>query len=138
MSGDWKNTNFSAGRLDRLSYQRVLDTLVADTMGLFLRRVWRWVKNASMPGVLPDGVNWYQQRLPAADQHKETLSDIAEARAGLQTHEQLLRDRGRNPAAHMARLRAEKDERERLGLILSVDAAQRTEQGYNPRDEEGA
>ena len=130
VSGDWKNTNFSAGRLDRLSYQRVLDCLVADTMGLFLRRVWQCVKNASMPGLLPDTVQWYQQRLPSADQWRETESDVGEARAGYKTHEQALRERGINPTTHLAALAREKAERERLGLVFSTDAANRTEQGY--------
>ena len=130
VSQDWKSTNFSTSRAARLSYQRSLDVIRADVLDQFCRTVYRWILSATMPGQLPRTVEWYAPRLPSHDQYKETRSDVEQMRAGVLTFAMACRDRGLNPSAVLEQLDAEKKERERRGLTLSIDAGTLTREGY--------
>ena len=126
LSGDLSNVNFSSARMGWLEMQRNVDVwrwhLLAPQ---FLAPLERWFLEAGrVSGRLtqPVGLRWTAPRREMIDPTREVPANRDAVRSGQKTPSDLVRESGRDPAAHWSEYQADMETLDRLGLVLDSDA----------------
>jgi lambda family phage portal protein len=147
LTGDYTNTNFSAGRMSRLRHEAHVQGWQWDLLvPQFLDPVWGWAREAAgvMGQTLPDTVEWNMPPLPMIDPDKEGLAAQRNIRTGIQSLFQVIRERGYNPNTYLKEVKASFDKLDELGLVLDCDPRKMSQfgqptngtQGTPPKTEE--
>jgi lambda family phage portal protein len=133
MTGDYSQVNFSSARMARLAFYANVhawrwDMLVPQLCG----PVWRWVMELAAglngwPGV--PGAEWSPPPMPMLEPDKEGLAYTRMIRSGVMTYPEVLREQGKDPAAHMAEIAASNKKLDELGVVLDSDPRRTTVNG---------
>lgn len=125
LTGDYSQVNYSSARMARLAhYANVDDWRWHMLIPQLCDGIWAWVME------LAAGLNdwpaeplaeWAPPPIPMLDPDKEGLAYQRLVRSGAMTLPQMIRERGGDPAAHLAEIAASNAELDRLAIVLDSD-----------------
>jgi lambda family phage portal protein len=125
LSGDLSNVNFSSGRMGWIEFHRNIEQW---RWHMFIPRfcapVWGWFKEAAeMVGADLEGTRptYTPPRREMIDPTKEVPATRDEARAGLKSLSEAIREQGRIPAEVFKEMKQDADTLDKLGLKLDSD-----------------
>lgn len=108
ISGDYSQVNFSSARMARLAHwANVFDWQWNMLIPQLCGGAWRWAMEAAaivgaVQGETLPLAEWTPAPMPMIDPEKEGLALTRLVRSGAMTHDDMLRERGIDPAAHWA------------------------------------
>ncbi len=127
LTGDYTKVNYSSGRLGWLSHwANVEDWRWNMLVPQFCDASWDWaVEAAAIAGILPAdsrlAAEWTPPARPMIDPDKEGLAYQRRVRSGALCPSEMVREQGRDPAAHWRQYAADLAELDRLGIWLDSD-----------------
>lgn len=138
LSGDYSTFNFSSGRMERLeTTQNLHDWRFDMLIPQFCSGAWAWAMEAAyIAGAVPDPetpAEWTPPALPMLEPDKEGLAYMRNVRAGLMTHDEMVREMGNDPETFWDEYGEGVKRLRELGIILDSDASMTTQQG-GPRE----
>lgn len=131
-TGDYSNVNFSSARMARLEhYDNVYDWRWRLLIPQFCTPVWQWAMEAAaiMGAGESAGVRWTAPPIPMIEPDKEGLAAMRNARAGLQTVPEMIRERGHDPDEFLAEVAEFNKKLDDLGIVLDSDPRKMTQAG---------
>lgn len=137
-TGDYSQSNFSNARMARISHwANVHDWQWNTIIPQFCEGVWRWkVEDGRRLGMLSDApipAMWVPPSMPMIEPDKEGLAYARNVRAGVQTLDEMIMERGNDPAAHLAAIAASNARLDELGIVLDCDPRTTTQSGQAQR-----
>ncbi len=133
LTGDYKDMPFSAARMSRIRHwARVEDWRWRIIIPQFCEPSWRWfIESAQIMGLVngPSTVTWSAPPAPMVDPVNEGLAIQRNVRSGIQSLSDALRERGMDPSAVFAEIKADNDKLDQLGIILDSDPRKMTQAG---------
>jgi lambda family phage portal protein len=133
LTGNFDDMPFSATRMERLAQeQRVHDWRWRIMIPQFCDPVWSWFSEvAVVMGRAGEGTRatWTPPPLPMVDPDTEGLAAMRNARAGLQTMPDIMRERGYDPDDQLAEIADFNEKLDKLGIILDSDPRKMTGAG---------
>lgn len=126
MTTDYSKVNFSSARMARLAHQQVINEIRWNMLiPQFCDGVWGWVMEmaAEMNGwpEIPKA-EWSAPPMPMLAPEKEGLAYSRLVRSGAMTLYQVIRERGEDPATHLAEIAESNAKLDELGIVLDSDA----------------
>lgn len=122
---DYSGVNFSSARMSRISHWQNVGTW---QWGLMIpqvcRPVWGWFIQAALIADLldlPVTAEWGPPPMPMIEPDREGLAYARLMRAGVMTLPEVMRERGKDYAAHIAEIAASNADLDRLGIWLDSD-----------------
>lgn len=134
LTGDYTNLPFSAARMSRLRHwARVDDWRWRMLIPQFCDPVWGWaMQTAFLAGMAEDpsaAANWTPPPMPMVEPDKEGLAMMRNVRAGIQTLDDAIRERGYDPPEFLAEIAATNKLLDELGIQLDSDPRHMTQAG---------
>jgi lambda family phage portal protein len=134
-SGDYSKVNFSSARMGRIAHwANVHDWRWTMLIPQFCERSWSWAFTVAFVAGLINEVPssaWTPPPMAMIEPDKEGLAYIRNVRAGMMTPDEMVREQGLDPDTHWTEYAAQMDRLRKLGIVLDIDAKERTQQG-NP------
>lgn len=125
LTGDYSQVNFSSGRMGRLAHwANVNDWRWNMLIPQLCDGVWRWVMELAAGLEDWDEVpraEWAPPPMPMLEPEKEGLAYQRLVRTGAMTLYQMIRERGEDPATHLAEIAAGNAQLDELGIVLDSD-----------------
>lgn len=125
LTGDYSQVNFSSARLARLAHwANVHDWRWNTLIPVLCDGIWRWAMEAAVvAGTMPEvpSVEWTCPPMPMIEPDKEGLAFSRNVRAGLITHDEMVREQGGDPDTHWAEYSAGLQRLDALGIKLDSD-----------------
>ncbi len=122
---DYSGVNFSSARMSRISHFANVHSWQWQIMiPQLCAPVWLWFNQAALIANaldLPVGVEWGPPPMPMIEPDREGLAYARLMRAGVMTLPEVMRERGKDYAAHIAELAASNADLDRLGIWLDSD-----------------
>lgn len=132
-TGDYSGVNFSSARMARLShYENVHDWRWLMLVPQFCDPVWAWAMEAMQVMGLPAAgvrAEWTAPGMPMIEPDKEGLAIMRNARAGIQTIPEAIRERGYDPDAVLAEYKDWNTKIDAAGVVLDSDPRKVTQAG---------
>lgn len=134
LTGDFSMTNYSAGRLGWLAFQRRItsETWQQLAPNLF-HQVWEWFSDraASVGVIAADGLvdDWTPPRREQYDPGNETRATIARIRGGLKPPQEAIREEGLEPDEVLAAYQEWNQMMDARGITLDTDPRKVSAQG---------
>ncbi len=104
LTNDYSQVNFSSARMSRISHWgNVYHWQYNMLIPLLCDGVWRWAMEAAAVAGLLDSApaaEWTVPPMPMIEPDKEGLAYSRLVRNGVMTHNEMVRERGKNPKAH--------------------------------------
>lgn len=142
LTGDLKEVNYSSIRAGLVEFRRRIEQYQYNIFAFqVLRPIWRrWMELAVLVGVLPfrdfvenradyESVIWQPPGFEWVDPLKDVTASIAAIRAGLDSRERIVRERGMDPEAIDQDNKVSQDRARRLNLVYESDPSQILERG---------
>jgi lambda family phage portal protein len=125
LTGDYSMVNFSSARMARLSHWANVNEWRWDmVIPQLCAGVWRWTMElaAALHGwpAVPRA-EWAPPPMPMLEPDKEGLAYQRLVRTGAMTLSQMIRERGEDPATHLAEIAADNARLDELGIVLDCD-----------------
>jgi lambda family phage portal protein len=132
LTGDLTGANFASGRLGHLGYWRSLARMRQNVIvPHFCEPALRWwLEQAFVAGLLDDTDlewEWMPPRREMMDPRTETMAEIAQIRAGLRSHSEVVASYGSDPERTLEQLAADLEHARELDLLLSIDGQAQAE-----------
>lgn len=140
LTGDYSQVNFSSARLARLAHWGNVETWRWQLLiPQFCDGVFGWF--AELAQAVEDWperprAEWSPPPMAMIEPDKEGLAYTRLIRSGVMTLSQAIRERGEDPAAHLAAIAADNAELDRLGIVLDSDARNTTAAGMLQTDDD--
>ena len=132
LTGDYTNLPFSAARMSRIRHwSRVDDWRWRGLIPQFCDPAWRWAMEAAFMGTgveLP-AAHWTAPPMPMIEPDKEGLAIMRNARAGITTMPEAIRERGYDPDDVLAEMADWNAKLDAAGVVLDSDARKMTQAG---------
>jgi lambda family phage portal protein len=132
-SGDYSNVNFSSARMARLEHwDNVYDWRWRLLIPQFCDRTFRWAIEAmQVQGLVPGDVRpeWTAPPMAMIEPDKEGLAILRNARAGIQTIPDAMRERGYDPDAMLKEIAEFNAKMDALNIRLDSDPRYMTQAG---------
>lgn len=133
LTGDYSQVNFSSARMGRLTFNDAVNEYRWDMLvPQMCDPVWSWAMDQLViTGDLetaPD-VEWTPPPMPMIDPEKEGLAYTRAVRSGQMTPSEMIREQGKDPAAHLAEYAADLKLLDELAITLDSDARKVTQAG---------
>jgi len=138
LANDYSNVNFSSGRMGWLEFARVVTSWQDRLMVTqFCQKVYTWFEEGLqiMEGFRPStktDVTWTVPRREMIDPLKEGAAIIADIKAGLQSRQEALRQKGYDPDDVNAEIAEDMLAAEILNALFSTDVKYRPEDKAKP------
>ena len=133
LTGDYSQVNFSSARMARIAHTRdVYHWQWNMLIPMFCAPVWMWMLDAmALAGEQVEGVRatWTPPAMPMIDPAQEGKALKDNVRAGVMTHDQMVREQGYDPALWWAEYSAGVKRLAELGIVLDSDASKTTAAG---------
>ncbi len=137
ISGDFSQVNFSSARMARLEHwANVYDWRWNMVIPQLCNGVWSWVME--MAGALQGwkatpSASWSPPPMPMLEPDKEGLAYTRLVRSGAMTFYEMIRERGEDPATHLAEIAEGNAQLDALGIVLDSDPRRTSAAGlYQP------
>lgn len=137
LTGDLKEVNYSSIRAGLVEFRRRIEQFQYSIFAFqVLRPIWRrWMETAVLAGVLPfrdflenraeyESVIWQPPGFDWVDPMKDVQANILAVRAGLDSRDRIVRERGMDPEAVDQDNKLGQDRAENMGLVYDSDASQ--------------
>lgn len=147
LTGDLKEVNYSSIRAGLVEFRRRIEQFQYSIFAFqVLRPIWRrWMETAVLAGVLPfrdwienraeyESVLWQPPGFDWVDPLKDVQASILAIRAGLDSRDRLIRERGMDPEAVDQDNKLGQDRANGLDLIYESDASKLLTRGENLDD----
>lgn len=133
-TGDYSNVNFSSARMARLEHwDNVYDWRWRLMVPQFCDPTWQWAMQAlqimGIAGDQPPAAQWTAPPMPMIEPDKEGLAIMRNARAGIQSIPDAMRERGLDPEEMLAEIAAFNARLDELGIKLDSDPRHMTQAG---------
>jgi capsid protein len=125
LTGDYSQVNFSSARMARMAHwANVHDWRWNMLIPQLCRGVWGWAMelSAGLEGwTETPGAEWSPPPMPMLEPDKEGLAYSRLVRSGAMTLYQAIRERGEDPASHLAEIAEGNAKLDELGIWLDSD-----------------
>lgn len=136
LTGDYSQVNFSSARMARISHwANVYDWQWNCIIPLLCRGVWDWAQEAAGLDPTETDVDWTSPPMPMIEPDKEGLALQRLVRNGAMTHDEMVRQQGRDPARHWAEYAAGLSKLDELKISLDSDVRKVTAQGQEQQSQ---
>jgi lambda family phage portal protein len=127
LTGDYSQVNFSSARMARIAHWgNVRDWQWLMLMPQLCQGVWAWaMEAATTAGLMPagkHGAEWTAPPMPMLEPDKEAGAYKALVRAGVMTHNEMVREQGGDPKTHWKEYAEGQKTLDDLGITLDSDA----------------
>jgi lambda family phage portal protein len=136
LSGDMGDANFAQGKLGQNEQNRLHRSIREQVFIPFaMDPIWAWFVDAAITaGILPNdqalyAVKWSTPQIVSVDPLTDAKAHKAQMRDGTHSRREIIAARGRDPDEVDAEIKADKDARDPLGIILDSDPSQTTTSG---------
>lgn len=137
VTGDLSGVNFSSIRLGLNDQHRIFRALREQVFcALAMDQIWEWfIEEGIVAGLLEDDpiyllkMRWSRPRIESVDRLTDAKADQLEMRNGTRGRRSIIADGGQDPDEVDAEIKADNDNRDKLGIILDSDPRQTSGSG---------
>jgi lambda family phage portal protein len=125
LTGDYSQVNYSSARMARLAHERdVFDWQWNMLIPQFCAPAWKWMLQAIVlagDDVEIEPADWTAPPLPMLDPDKEGAANTKMIRAGMKTHDEMVREQGYQPEQYWKAYAEGLKRLDKYGIVLDSD-----------------